>query len=206
MNVISDKTHIDYAVCSKYLSVLVSLGIAGKRAPVYGSTKNKTLYYVKDNFFNFWYSFVPDNMSRIIAGRMDDVYRNEVEPKIPQYMGFVFEDICKQYLTYYARDLPFSIKDIGSWWGGDPRTKKEEEIDIIAYRGEDAIFGECKWRSDPVDLPVLKELKRKAELFPDLKKKYYYLFSRSGFTSAVVKEAAEDGSVRLITLDEIYGQ
>ena len=206
LNDIANKTYLNYAVCSKYLSVLISLDIAGKKSPVCDNTKNKTLYYLKDNLFNFWYSFVPDNISQIMAGNAELVYKDEVEPKISQYMGLVFEDICKQYLTNYAKDLPFRIKGIGDWWGGNPETKEPEEIDLIALSGKEAIFGECKWRSDPVDLPILKELKRKAELFPDLKKKYYYLFSRSGFTSAVIKEAAEDGSVRLITLDEIYGR
>ncbi|MCL2712728.1 MAG: ATP-binding protein [Methanomassiliicoccaceae archaeon] len=202
---IANKTLLNYAVCSKYMSVLLSLKIAGKKAPVYGNMKNKTLYYLKDNLFNFWYSFIPDNISQIMAGKAELVYKNEVEPKINQYMGFVFEDICRQYLINYAKGLPVRIKNIGDWWGGNPKTKEPEEVDIIAFSGKEAIFGECKWWSDPVDLSVLKEIKRKAELFPDFKKKYYYLFSRSGFTSAAIKEAEQDPSVRLITLAEIYG-
>ena len=205
LNDIANKTSLDYAVCSKYLSVLISLGIAGKKAPVCESVKNKSLYYLKDNFFNFWYSFIPDNISQITAGNAESVYRDEVEPQIGRYMGLIFEDICKQYMIGYAKDLPFSIKDIGGWWGGNPETKRQEEIDIIAFNGRNAIFGECKWRSDPIDLSVLKELKRKASLFCGFDKRYYYLFSKSGFTSGVAEEAGRDGSVRLVTLEEIYG-
>ena len=169
------------------------------------STKNRSRYYLKDNLFNFWYSFVPDNMFQIAAGRIESLYRNEVGPRMSHYMGKAFEEICRQYLLYHAEDLPFPIREIGGWWGGNPRTKVREEIDVLAYSGKSAIFGECKW-SSPVDVSVLKELRRKAELFPGFDRKYYYLFSRSGYTSDAVREAEEDDSVRLITLEEIYGR
>ncbi|MCL1983892.1 MAG: restriction endonuclease [Methanomassiliicoccaceae archaeon] len=119
-------------------------------------------------------------------------------------MGSQFEEKCRQYLTYYTKDLPFHIREIGGWWGGDPETKKRERADIIAFNGKDAIFGECKRRSDPVDASVLKEMQRKASLFHGSERKYHYLFSRSGFTSGVIEEAERDGSVRPIALGEIY--
>jgi len=203
---IANKTSLEYALCSKYLSVLISLDIASKKAPVCESAKNRSLYYLKDNFFNFWYSFVPDNMSQISAGRIESVYRNEVRPQMDHYMGTVFEDICRQYLLHFAKDLPFPIKEIGGWWGGDPRTKVQEEIDVLAYNGKSAIFGECKWRSNPADVSVLRELRRKAEMFRIFDKKYYYLFSRSGYTSGIIKETEGDDSVRLITMEDIYGR
>jgi AAA+ ATPase superfamily predicted ATPase len=206
LNDIANKTSLEYALCSKYLSVLISLGIAGKKAPVCETAKNRSLYYLKDNFFNFWHSFVPDNMSQIVAGKIESVYRNEMEPRMNHYMGEIFEDICRQYLLHFAKDLPFPIKEIGGWWGGNPKTKVQEEIDVLAYNGTSAIFGECKWRSDPVDVSTLIELKRKAELFHNFNKKYYYLFSRSGYTSNIIEETEGVGSVRLITLEEIYGK
>jgi len=204
LNDIANKTSLEYALCSKYLSVLISLDIAGKKVPACETAKNKSLYYLKDNLFNFWYSFIPDNMSQIVAGNTELVYEKEVEPQISHYMGLVFEEICKQYLINYANDLPFTIKNIGGWWGGDPGTKKQEEIDIIAYNGKDVIFGECKWRSDPVEISVLREVKRKALLLHGFKRRYYYLFSRSGFAPDLVEEAEQDRSLRLITLEDIY--
>jgi len=204
VNDIANKTSLTQPVCSKYLSVLVSLGIVGKRSPVSDSKKNKTKYYVKDNFFRFWYRFVPDNIYQITAGNAEAVYENEIAPKINDYMGLIFEDMCTQYLIRYADRLPFTIKVIGGWWGGNPETKMPEEIDLIAFSGKEAIFGECKWWTDPVGISVLKEIKRKAQLFPKFDKKYYYLFSKSGFTSEVIKEAEKDTAIRLIPLSEMY--
>jgi AAA+ ATPase superfamily predicted ATPase len=201
---ISDKTSLDYALCSKYVSVLMNLGIVGRKEPVCGNTKNKSLYFVKDNLFRFWYRFIPDNMSSIMAGRPEQVYEKEISPLLDQYMGASFEDICRQYLVFHA-DVPFTIKEIGSWWGGNPATKVREEIDILAVNGGNAIFGECKWRSALTDLSVLNDLKRKAGLFREFDERYYYLFSRSGFTSGVKEAAEDDRSVRLISLADIYG-
>jgi hypothetical protein len=55
-----------------------------------------------------------------------------------------------------------------------------------------------------VDIGVLKDLKRKSELFRNFEHTYLYLFSRSGFTSGLTKMAGEDNSVRLITLADLY--
>jgi AAA+ ATPase superfamily predicted ATPase len=162
------------------------------------------LYLIKDNFFRFWHRFVPDNMSQIMAGRPRLVYESEIDPHMDQYMGIPFEDICKQYLIRCA-DPPFAIKEIGSWWGGNPETRTREEIDILAVNRKNAIFGECKWTKEKVDTAVLTDLKRKAKLFREFETRYYYLFSRSGFTSGVVKVAEEDDLVRLISLADIYG-
>jgi hypothetical protein len=78
------------------------------------------------------------------------------------------------------------------------------DTNILVANGKNAIFGECKWRSGPADLAILRDLKRRSELFSRFEKKYYYLFSKTGFTSGVIKAAEEDSSIRLITLADIY--
>lgn len=37
---------------------------------------------IEDNFFRFWYRFVPGNMSAIHAGRMEQVYEQAVKTAI----------------------------------------------------------------------------------------------------------------------------
>ncbi len=76
------------------------------------------------------------------------------------YMGSVFEDICKQYLWKALKEgkTEVGFKNIGRWWGTNPKTRAQEEIDIM---GEDlsensALFAECKWTNEKVDLSVDK--------------------------------------------------
>ncbi len=55
------------------------------------------IYTIADNMFRFWYRFVPENTSVISRGAIDLAY-NRIAPEISDYMGGVFEDICRQYL------------------------------------------------------------------------------------------------------------
>ncbi|MDR3264153.1 MAG: ATP-binding protein [Clostridiales bacterium] len=204
LNVIATKVRLESGPCSKYLSVLISLGIIGKKTPVACGIKNKVLYFIKDNLFNFWFRFVPENISAIVADKTATVYQREIKPYLNSYMGKIFENICLQYLVNFAENLPFIPREIGSWWGGNPETKQPEEIDIIAINGKDAIFCECKWENKPVELGVLDNLKRKADIFKQFSRKYYYLFSKSGFSSGVADAANKDNFLRLIDLDALY--
>ena len=82
--------------------------------------------------FRFWYRFVPENTSIISRGAVDLAYKR-IEPELSSYMGGVFEDICKQYLWRLLLEGKCAVNftDIGRWWGANPKTKTQEEIDIM---------------------------------------------------------------------------
>ncbi|MDR1177972.1 MAG: DUF234 domain-containing protein, partial [Spirochaetaceae bacterium] len=71
---------------------------------------------------------------------------------------------------YYAQP-GFNFTDLGRWWGSNPALRREEEIDIMAYNGDEqsAIFGECKWRNAKTGVDVFADLVRKSELFHQFK-------------------------------------
>ena len=124
LNQISDKTGNDTAICTKYLKSLMELGIVQKRQPIIQKSGRKTTYHISDQFFRFWYRFVPKNMMAIASDGMGRIYDAAVDSYLPSYMGLVFEEICKQYLIYYAPQLPFPLQDIGEWWGAHPKKKE----------------------------------------------------------------------------------
>ena len=71
---------------------------APKKETPYGEkASKKSIYSIDDNMFRFWYRFVPENASMIARGAADLVYKR-IEPHLPEYMGKVFEEICKQHL------------------------------------------------------------------------------------------------------------
>ena len=131
MSQIASQTGFSTNVCAKYLNVLMELGIVGKDTPV-GENKRKSLYVIKDNLFRFWYRFVPQNIALIVSGRFEQAYKYAIKDFFSDYMGLVFEQMCRDYLLYVAEDLPIQIEKIGRWWGNDPFIKKEIEIDIVA--------------------------------------------------------------------------
>lgn len=200
MSDISNKVGEDSNICANYLKSLINLGIVKKETPYGEKTSRKSIYSIEDNMFRFWYRFVPNNNSVIMRGAADIVYRR-IEPQLSEYMGTVFEEICKQYLWKLLLDgnSPVEFSELGRWWGNDPIEKKQTEIDIMGEQDKKtALFGECKWTNEKVDLGVLETLIKRSKLFSYINV-HLFLFSRSGFTKGCIDKANELGNVSLVT-------
>lgn len=207
MSEISGKVGEDTNICSAYVKNLVALGIIQKETPYGEKASRKSVYSIEDNMFRFWYRFVPENNSIIARGAADLAYKR-IEPFLSDYMGKVFEEICKQYLwkLLLAGKCPVEFSSLGRWWGNDPVEKSQAEIDILAEQDKNtALFGECKWTNEKVDLGVLETLVKRSELF-SYKKVHYYLFAKSGFTKGCIDRADEMGNVTLIIYKNIVNK
>jgi AAA+ ATPase superfamily predicted ATPase len=203
INQISAKTALESATCVKYLSNLVDLGIIKREIPIMETeASRKSFYRLNDGLFRFWYRFVYENISKIQRGLGEQVF-NDVRQHIPDFMGDVFEQICLEYMWKAA--LPFSISDVGRWWGNNPIKRCEQEIDLIAvdYSKKKAIFCECKWRKEMMPASVIDELIDKAEMFTGFTEKYFYFFSKSGFTAGA-KERANEKIILIAFKDMFY--
>lgn len=203
MNEISNKIDEDTSVCATYIKNLIMLGIVKKESPYGEKSTRKTIYSIEDNMFRFWYRFVPENASVISRGAIDLAY-NRIAPALSSYMGSVFEDICKQYLWKLLLEGKCAVNftDIGRWWGANPKTKSQEEIDIMGTDKDAALFAECKWTNEKVDLEVLETLVKRSTLF-SYKKTHFYLFAKTGFTKGCLNRANEMGNVTLVTYEDI---
>ena len=204
-NEISTKVGLESGVCAKYLKVLLDLGILKKETPITEKPGKKTIYAIDDNFFRFWYRFVPRNMSVISAGRMRLIYEQAVKRFYPDYMGLVFEKMCQEYLLRYAKDLPILLSNVGQWWGTDSKTRREVQIDIVGapVDGNEYLIGSCKYRNEKIGIEELELLRRYAAVFRKNGIFHYFIFSKGGFTQALL-EAEMQGEVTLFTLGDLY--
>lgn len=204
-NEIATKVGLESGICAKYLRVLLELGILKKEMPIMEKAGKKTIYIIDDNFFRFWYRFVPGNMSAISAGRMEQIYERAIRPYFSDYMGLIFEKMCLEYLLRYAQDLPILLSDAGQWWGTDPKTRKEVQIDIVGVpvEGQEYIIGSCKYKNTPVGVDELELLRQYASVFRQGCRFHYFIFSKGGFTKAL-RELSGQGEVTLLTLEDIY--
>ena len=206
MSEISTKVGEDTNVVSGYIKNLISLGIIKKETPYGEKASKKSIYSIEDNMFYFWYRFVLDNNSVIVRGAADLVYKR-IEAQLSDYMGRVFEEICTQYLwkQLLLGKMPIEFVSLGRWWGNDPRQKCQTEIDIMGEQDSNsAIFAECKWRNENVDLDVLETLIGRSRLF-HYTNVHYYLFSKTGFTKGCMEKAEEMGNVTLVGYEDIVG-
>ncbi|MCD8148775.1 MAG: ATP-binding protein [Clostridiales bacterium] len=196
---------LESSLCSKYIGNLITLGIVKRETPVTDPNTKRPIYELDDLFFRFWYTFIPKNMAAIVSDRVDRVYSSAVEDRLSDYMGLVFEKMCRDYLLYYDENLPFPLQNVGQWWGGNPATHKQAQIDVVAISAENrsAIVGTCKFRKENIPAGELTLMKEYASAMGGFERYYYYFFSKSGFAESLVEK--QDGvSLRLVTLDEMY--
>jgi len=206
LNEIATKADMETSQCSKMLGTLIELGLVRKESPVTETNSRKSLYSLNDWMFIFWYRFVQPELSRITMGFGETVCSGVFAEQANSHVGFAFEECAKQYMWHALAKgrLPFPFKRIGRWWGNNPRERREEEIDIIAFADEKAIFAECKWRNMPVGEDVLDELARKSELFKSFSDAHYMLFSKRGFTKALKDKASEQSKLVLVDSSDMF--
>lgn len=201
---ISTKVGAETSVCAAYLKNLLALGLVQKETPYGEKASRKSIYAIDDNMFRFWYRFVPENYSIISRGASDIAYKR-MEPHLSDYMGKVFEEICKQYLwkLLLKGQSPVEFGELGRWWGTDPFTHSQTEIDIMGEQDKNtALFGECKWTNERVDTGVLETLAKRGQLF-HYGKIYLVLFAKRGFTKGCVDMANRMGNVMLVSYDDL---
>ena len=214
-NEILTKTGIEKSKLSVYLKNLIELGIVEREFSVLSGTKERTssskgLYNLTDNYFKFWYAFGYSNLSVL---EMDDalgVWEDYIESSLHDFASKSFEKVCIEYMYRMNRQrkLPFRFSKIGRWWGAvtktidGKKTSSAEEIDIIAIDKNEKKFivGECKFRTELFDNGELRKLKEKIELSGE---KYYYLFSLSGFTDAVIEASKSEDNLFLVDIMKI---
>ena len=204
---IANYIHEDKTKVAKYLLTLQTLRLVEKTVPC-GENNNsrKSIYVIKDNFFRFYFRYQFTN-STYYAILGEDEAAKEIMNDISNLMGNAFEQIAKEYLIRKSRDrkLPFIPFTIGKWWGNNPAIKAQDDVDVMAIdrSGSKAIFMECKFTSSPMPYSEYEDLINATKAFPDIREKYLYFISRSGYTEPVKRQAAIDGAV-LLEIDDLF--
>ena len=175
---------------TSFISKLIELEIIYKEVPVtekFPTKSKKGLYFIKDNFFRFWFSYVLPYKSQLELGNT-----NYAMVKIKEnFLGFVakvYEDLAVEYTL---KNYP--LLKAGHWWS------KNEEIDVVGVGEDFLLVGECKYSNKKVGIDILKELERKSKKVElKLPIKHYLLFSKSGFTPELINVAKNREDIVLI--------
>ncbi len=163
-------------------------------------------YYLDDPFLAFWYRFYLPNASALSAGHDDDVWRHAIHPHLDDYMGGLFEWVCRDYMRLYGNEvLSTAAQVVGQIWGGD------FDIDVAGRLLDGRAFsGECKWWGGPMGGNVLQRLREttggSAYFESGSPAHTFLLFSRSGFTDEVDEVARTDPTVALFTPALLLGE
>ncbi len=205
MNDIVQRTGIERGPASKYLSVLQDLRLIERETTITEKQPEKSrkgIYRISDNFFRFWFRFVPPYKSRLAESGPKRIMEQEILPYLDQFIGQAFDRICVEILQYLVAGgrIKLDYDKVGRWWGGN------EEIDMVAMKGDTPVFmAEGKWSRKPVGIDILMDLRRKLSFLVSENQKggvRLGLFSRSGFTKEV-EELGKKGKVELIDIRKI---
>lgn len=207
LNQISQKIQEESQKCSKYISTLRSFKLIDKVTPcTEAESSKKSIYKIADNYYAFWYRYVFANKSYYeLLG--EEAAAEEIVSDLSDFMGTVFEGICFQYMIRLAKagKLPFVPHHIGRWWGNNPEKRKQDDVDILALdrKGDSVIFCECKFRNEAFGMREYEDLMCASRIFTQAKERYYYVFSKGGYTQRVKEKAAQDGMV-LLGIDDLF--
>lgn len=188
---------------TKYLKTLIDLDILEREVPVTEDNPEKSkkgLYKIKDNYLRFWFAFIYPNRSFIESGHSPIVMDKIRKSLVRNHIAFVYEDVCKERMWDMNAEgaWPFHFTKLGRYWDA------KEEIDIAALdpEGKNLILGECKYWSEPVGISVLRNLEAKTTSVAwnrESRKVWYVLFSASGFTEELIREAESRADLILCT-------
>jgi AAA+ ATPase superfamily predicted ATPase len=158
-------------------------------------------YYLNDPFLTFHFRFVLPNVSALQSGHADMVWNTVISPRLDEYMGERFEEICRSWLGLYGQErLGTAARTVGKIWAAD------HDVDVAGTLLDDRrVAGECKWWKSPAGFNVLADLKHDTA-----RAKYYagteplhVLFARNGFTPELREAVAADPAVTLLTPDDL---
>ncbi|NMB89900.1 MAG: ATP-binding protein [Chloroflexi bacterium] len=193
---------------ARYLDILQQMRLVTRRVPATEHQPEKSkkgLYQIDDHFLRFWFRYVHPNQAAIDLGLADAILEQRIRPDLEHFAAAAFEEAAQGYVAALARtgELPFLPERIGAWWD------RTAEIDLLAVSDAQGalLAGECKWSAHPVGTNVLEELRRKMEALNRSgawTEVHYCLFSRTGFTPALIRQAADE-HVLLAGVEQMLG-
>jgi AAA+ ATPase superfamily predicted ATPase len=174
---------------TKYLRTLINLDILQREVPITEENPEKSkrgLYKIKDNFIEFWFKFIYPNKSFIEIDKNEFVINKINKNLIDNHIAYVYEDICIEEMWKMNAEgkWSFNFDKVGRFWNNNI------EIDIVAFdsNGKNIIFGECKYKEQPLDVDVFYDLLEKSKEVDwkrNSRKASYVFFSINGFSSSM---------------------
>ena len=204
---IADKTGLDTACVSQAMAKLEAVRIVRREIPILNEKNKKlTQYNLRDGMFRFWFRFVSKGTVAIERYYGEQYYRTMVEPFLHDYMGPVFEIICREYTFRSSMEgaLGMTATRVGKWRGNDPVNKCPADIDVVAVNDAEktAVIGECKFKNAPFDKEEYDTLLDRARLIAPYRAARYLVFSLSGVTKWVREQ--KDPKTQIVSIEDLF--
>jgi AAA+ ATPase superfamily predicted ATPase len=147
---------------SHYLLTLQEMGLLAAEQPIERSPTRQrwARYHLRDPFLRFWQRFVGPRQAELEIGHGQEALWHEIRHQLPRVVAPVWERIARWHLLSAAGQsgLP-PVAEVGSWWS------RQAQIDVVGIDRytRSVVFGEARWRQDPVTRRDLERLVDKGQ-------------------------------------------
>lgn len=206
-NGITKRVGRDGGSLSRAVRWLIEMRIIERVVPITEVNPQKSkraIYRITDPYVAFWHRYVSPMISAGMIGLAPGkrIWAERVQPRLDQYMGGVFESVCRSFVRR-GDGLPFQPIRVGEWWDAG----SQNEIDVVAIGVEgQLLIGECKWgKAYGSDLTRLRA--RTNLLLQDLGggpyQVYHAIFS-GGAVAPEIEQEVQTGRVLHFPLASLY--
>jgi len=186
---------------------LVAMEVVERITPITETRPDRskrTLYRIADPYVAFWHRFVSPLVAAGSVGLVDPrrLWDIAIAPRLDDYMGGVFEQVCRQAVRAGGLEIPLAPVRVGEWWDAGSR----EQVDVVALDGDGGLFAaECKW--GPATMQDLITLERRAGLLAaelgGIRRTHLALFSARGMFDDGIIVARDAGRVLCYTATDL---
>jgi hypothetical protein len=163
----------------------------------------RAVYRIVDPYVAFWHRTVAPlvNSGRLGLVPPEQLWSEVVMPGLDNYMGPVFEQICRDFVRRTDR-LPFRPVRVGEWWD----STSQNQVDVVAIGGKgELLVAECKWGR--VTGAHLRTLRARASLVAaeagGILRTYLALFTTRDVMDDELQREIERGDILLFTSDDL---
>jgi len=157
-------TYIQNLERADFVKVFSPLSIAGK-----GEKTRRIVLW--DEWLRFYFTYVEPNRRTIQINTKPGMFRRLAGRSFDSWCGLAFEQLCMKNLPAILSHLGIGLDQVvgfGPFFRQPPRTRHSGQgiqIDILVHRhGQVLTLVECKFRSQPVGVSVIREVDRKIQL------------------------------------------
>jgi len=157
-------TYIQNLERADFVKVFSPLSIAGK-----GEKTRRIVLW--DEWLRFYFTYVEPNRRTIQLNTKPGMFRRLAGRSFDSWCGLAFERLCMKNLPAILSHLGVGLDQVvgfGPFFRQPPRTGRGGQgiqIDILVHRdGRVLTLVECRFRSQPVGVSVIREVDRKIQL------------------------------------------
>ncbi len=194
---ISAQTGLPSGTCTKAVDDLENRGLVSKEVSA-GATR-RTAYQIRSNLLAFYHQVVYRHTHMVEFESGADAYEAAVGD-IRGYMEGKFKEVCMDYISHH---LDYN-------YVGRLRRRDDSLDDVMDFlasfshdKSDGVLVARCRLSGEALgegELDALRERAKKVEG----REKVYALFSGCGFTPELEAVAANNESVRLLTIADVY--